>query len=258
MPPIASRVLPIAITDWPGERAPWKSPTVQAATVCIHPGNLAATCFMCHPGANENFAKGKVHVIATAAGDDEKILYYIATAYIVLIVLTIGGMFIHNLLDFIKKAKRQLMYRRGLLERKQYPPRLYVRMSLNERIQHGILAISFMILVLTGFALRFPEVTLISAHWGGGLPFYELMPEVAKALRNVYYDTAASLFLYRSAIFPAAVAAAGAKKILWGTDYPLIGQRRFLAHVGASGLDPDARADILGGNAAQLLRLGQE
>jgi cytochrome b subunit of formate dehydrogenase len=123
----------------------------------IHPANLVATCGSCHPGANENFAKGRVHVIARTAGDDEKILYYIATGYIVLIVLTIGGMFVHNLLDFIKKAKKQLMYRRGLLERKQYPPRLYVRMSLNERIQHGILAISFMILVLTGFALRFPD-----------------------------------------------------------------------------------------------------
>lgn len=123
----------------------------------IHPANLAATCGSCHPGANENFARGKVHIIATAAGEDEKILYYIATGYIALIVITIGGMFVHNVLDFVKKAKRELMYRRGILPRKHHEPRLYLRMSLNERIQHGVLAVSFMLLVLTGFALRFPD-----------------------------------------------------------------------------------------------------
>ena len=64
----------------------------------------------------------------------------------------------------------------------------------------------------TGSPCAFPVLRLICAHWGGGLPFYELMPEVADALRNVYYDTAASLFLYRPAIFSAAVAAVGAKQ----------------------------------------------
>ncbi len=127
----------------------------------IHPANLAATCGSCHPGANENFTKGKVHVIATAG--DDRILYYVSTGYIILIVLTIGGMAIHNVLDFIKRAKKQLMYRRGLLERKHHEPRLYLRMSLNERVQHGILAISFMVLVLTGFALRFPDAWWVAS-----------------------------------------------------------------------------------------------
>lgn len=131
------------------------------STSRIHPSNLVATCGSCHPGAGVNFTKGKVHVIATAK--DEGILYYIATAYIILIVVTIGGMFIHNLLDFIKKSKRQLMYRRGLLTRKHHEPRLYLRMSLNERIQHGTLAISFMILVITGFALRYPDAWWVAS-----------------------------------------------------------------------------------------------
>jgi len=121
----------------------------------IHPANLAATCGLCHPGANENFTKGKVHVIATAS--DDTILYYIAMAYIALIVVTIGGMVIHNVLDFIKKAKRELMYRRGVLPRPHHELRLYMRMTLDERIQHGILAFSFMLLVVTGFALRFSD-----------------------------------------------------------------------------------------------------
>ncbi len=125
------------------------------STSRIHSSNLAETCGSCHPGAGVNFTKGKVHVIATEK--EEGALYYVAMAYIILIILTIGGMFVHNILDFVKKSKRQLMYRRGLLERKHHEPRLYLRMSLNERVQHATLAISFMILVITGFALRYPD-----------------------------------------------------------------------------------------------------
>jgi cytochrome b subunit of formate dehydrogenase len=121
----------------------------------IYPANLVKTCGTCHPGANENFTKGAVHVIASS-GDDAT-LYFIATTYVVLIVVTIGGMFVHNVLDFVKKARRQLMYRRGLLQRRHVGHRLYVRMSLGERVQHAVLAVSFMLLVLTGFALRFPD-----------------------------------------------------------------------------------------------------
>lgn len=104
-------------------------------------------------------------------------------------------------------------------------------------------------------AAAFPELVIVCAHWGGGLPFYELLPEVAEALRNVYYDTAASTYLYRPAIFPLAAQAAGVAKILWGSDYPLLSPRRFLAKVRASGLDDSALAAILGENARRLLRL---
>ncbi len=125
------------------------------STSRIAPKNLVQTCGTCHPGANVNFAKGKVHIIATSGED--RILYYISTGYIALIILTIGGMVFHNILDFIKKSKRQLMYRRGLLPRKHHSPKMYLRMSLDERLQHGTLLVSFTVLVITGFALRFPD-----------------------------------------------------------------------------------------------------
>jgi predicted TIM-barrel fold metal-dependent hydrolase len=51
------------------------------------------------------------------------------------------------------------------------------------------------------FARLFPDVTLVCAHWGGGTIFYELMPDVARVMCNVYYDTAASLYLYQDDIF---------------------------------------------------------
>lgn len=102
------------------------------------------------------------------------------------------------------------------------------------------------------FIEAFPEVKLILPHWGGGLPFYELMPEVAELCANVYYDTAASPYLYRSEIYSLAAEAAGAHKILFATDYPLLPYPRTLADA-RSGIDSDdLERAILGGNAASL------
>ena len=103
-------------------------------------------------------------------------------------------------------------------------------------------------------ALRYPRAMLVAAHWGGGLLFYELMPEVRQALRNVYYDTAASLYLYDDHIF-ALAARIVPHKILFATDYPLIGQGLFLHRVRGSGLSEEALQATLGGNAALLLQI---
>ncbi len=127
------------------------------STSRINKANLARTCGTCHPGANEKFANGLVHVIATQAKGEDNILYLVSSGYIILIVVVIGGMLVHNFLDFIKKSRKQLMYRRGLIQRPPIPHRLWLRMSLSERIQHGLLVVSFFTLVLTGFALRFPD-----------------------------------------------------------------------------------------------------
>jgi predicted TIM-barrel fold metal-dependent hydrolase len=102
------------------------------------------------------------------------------------------------------------------------------------------------------FVKAFPGVRLILPHWGGGLPFYELMPEVAETCARVYYDSAASPFLYRSEIYRLAAAAAGADKILFATDYPLIPYARTLADARAGIADAAMEAGILGGNAARL------
>jgi uncharacterized protein len=105
------------------------------------------------------------------------------------------------------------------------------------------------------FIEHFPENVIVCAHWGGGLPFYALMPEVPEVIKNVYFDTAASPFLYRPEVFAVAAGLVGADKILFATDYPLIRHRRLLKQVEASGLDPAAQQAILGGNAARMLGL---
>lgn len=114
-------------------------------------------------------------------------------------------------------------------------------------------------------ACRFPELKLILAHWGGGLFFYEIMPRVRKQLSRVWYDTAASPLLYPTKrIFQTALTAISHKKILFGSDYPLLvypakmsepDMRPFLSAIDKLALDPDVYADVMGVNAARLFQL---
>lgn len=108
---------------------------------------------------------------------------------------------------------------------------------------------------LYAFVQAYPSLRVVAAHWGGGFPFYELMPEVHAAAANLWYDSAASLYLYRPEIFATVGAITGAEKALWASDYPLISQRRMLAYLDAANLAPEARALARGGNAAALLGL---
>jgi hypothetical protein len=105
------------------------------------------------------------------------------------------------------------------------------------------------------FIENFAENPIICAHWGGGLPFYAMMPEVPEAIRNVYFDMAASPFLYRAQVIATVAGLVGADKVLFATDYPLIQHRRIMRQVEESGLDSAAQEAILGGNAARLLGL---
>lgn len=108
--------------------------------------------------------------------------------------------------------------------------------------------------VLETFIGQLPGVNIICAHWGGGLPFYTLMPEVKKTLAHVYYDSAASPFLYNSNVYAAVAGLAGKDRILFGTDYPLISQKRQLDEINALEMDAADKALLLGGNAAKLFK----
>ncbi len=103
---------------------------------------------------------------------------------------------------------------------------------------------------------QIPEVDMILAHWGGGFFFYELMPEVARVARRVYYDTAASPFLYQPQIYSLAVRIIGPDRILWGSDFPLLSPARYFREMAEAGLSPRVRAKVQGGNAQHLFALG--
>jgi predicted TIM-barrel fold metal-dependent hydrolase len=103
--------------------------------------------------------------------------------------------------------------------------------------------------------VNYPDLKLVCAHWGGGLPFYALMPEMEKAFKNVYFDTAATPFLYKPQIFKQVADIAGSDKILFGSDYPLLSPRRIIDQLDSVSLSPEDKAKILGGNARKLLSL---
>ncbi len=107
--------------------------------------------------------------------------------------------------------------------------------------------------ILYSFITGFPDLKLVCAHWGGGLPFYALMPDVAKALANVFFDTAATVFLYQPRIFTQVSSIIGSDRILFGTDYPLMHQNRVITQIRSSGLCEEDKVKILGANAQKLL-----
>jgi predicted TIM-barrel fold metal-dependent hydrolase len=107
--------------------------------------------------------------------------------------------------------------------------------------------------VLYPFITSYPELTIICAHWGGGLPFYALMPEVKKALCNVYFDSAASPFLYAPQVYNQVIQLVGTERVLFGSDYPLLKPRRLLDELDTLGLAQETRDLVLAGNARRLL-----
>lgn len=114
----------------------------------VNRANLARTCGQCHAGAGRNFAIGPVHV-RPATASEHPVVKWIRLAYWVLIPLALVFMFAHNALDFLAKFIRgSLPERTG----EEVP-----RMNLNFRIAHWLVAVSFPVLVITGFALKFPE-----------------------------------------------------------------------------------------------------
>ena len=116
----------------------------------INAKNLARTCGQCHPGVTEKFTAGKVHVDAPLSADvGSKAVRWIRKFYLGMIFAVIGGMLLHNFILWRAKV---------IALRKLHPPdQFVVRMPLRYRLQHATLLSSFIVLVLTGFALKFPD-----------------------------------------------------------------------------------------------------
>jgi len=106
--------------------------------------------------------------------------------------------------------------------------------------------------------LTFPNLPILLAHWGGGLPFYELMPEVARSMAHVYYDTAASPFLYSKKVYAILCEIVGPEKILFGSDFPLISPKRYFQELKESGLSEEVQRQILGLNLSRLLQEAEQ
>jgi uncharacterized protein len=105
------------------------------------------------------------------------------------------------------------------------------------------------------FVARHPELRLVCAHLGGGLPFYAHMPEIAALCRQVWFDTAAGPFLYAPTAYRSVVELCGADRLLFGSDYPLLRVSRYRDAFAAAGLDDVEMRQVMGDSAAALLEL---
>ncbi len=144
----------------------------------VNAANLPKTCGQCHQGVvNDKYIIGPIHV-RTEAGPNHPVVQWIRWTYLFLIPATLGFMVLHNLLDFLSKLiRRHPRHETG--ER-------VMRMNRNFRIAHWGVILSFPTLVVTGFALKFPD-----AWWAKPL----LLGESIFGFRGALHRTAAVVLL---------------------------------------------------------------
>jgi len=133
----------------------------------INAKNLPQTCGACHPGAGQHFAIGPVHS-GSLTSTEHASVKWIRIAYWLIIPMTIGFMLLHNGLDFFSKLIRHRAHPAG--------PE-HERMNLQFRIAHWMVQISFPALVITGFALKFPE-----SWWASLVPYRGTLHRAAAIL----------------------------------------------------------------------------
>jgi cytochrome b subunit of formate dehydrogenase len=142
----------------------------------VNKANLAATCGKCHPGAGKRLAEGNVH--STPTTSKSRVVHYVVIFYIGLIALVIGGMFVHNFLDLIRKLVEHFRLARAEGKIDRFLP--------TERVQHIILAVVFIVLAYTGFAIKYPR-----AIWASPLRLFEDPEQV----RSTTHRVAAAVFM---------------------------------------------------------------
>ena len=111
----------------------------------VNPANVVGTCKQCHTNATPLFARSYSHKTENAAAI--KVEQVVRIFYFWLILLTIGGMVLHNLLIFVFEFRRKV--------KRDDRTAVIPRFTPNEVIQHSCVFLSFTGLALTGFALKY-------------------------------------------------------------------------------------------------------
>jgi len=153
----------------------------------INAKNLPATCGRCHPGAGTRFAISQVHVPLDGTVSEASPLRWVRQFYLMVIPVTIGLMLLHNGGDWFRKMLR-LRFGATARLKKSAPGHGHsdVRMLPFERVQHAVMALSFITLVWTGFALKFPD-----QWWARPL----LLLEGQTSMRSMVHRVAAAVFI---------------------------------------------------------------
>jgi formate dehydrogenase gamma subunit len=129
------------------------------STSSIHPARIVETCGLCHEGADTEFAASYTH--AATAFSTNPLNQLVRRVYLTLIVVLIGGMLLHNMVImyyYLAKRRREAGVARAVL-----------RFDRIQIVQHIATLLSFWLLVVTGFALRFPEAWWVQQLAGLGL-----------------------------------------------------------------------------------------
>jgi cytochrome b subunit of formate dehydrogenase len=151
----------------------------------INPRNLPKTCGQCHPGAGTRFAISQVHV--TEGNSEPAALRWVRQFYWLIIPVTIGLMLLHNGGDWVRKLiDRRFSVRRDTLGDRSFSEHGELRMLPFERVQHAVLALSFLTLAWSGFALKYPDQL-----WARPL----LSMEGTYAMRSLIHRIAAGVFM---------------------------------------------------------------
>jgi cytochrome b subunit of formate dehydrogenase len=154
----------------------------------INRANLGTTCGKCHQGVTQKFTQTKVHLEDGIHPHDigSIAVRWIRIVYVTLILLVIGAMFAHN----------AIIWRRKAIERRRMLNPYIVRMTANQRWQHLVLLVSFIILVITGFALRFPDTWFahvfgMGEQWRGIIHRVAGVVLIGAGIYHVFYLAAA-------------------------------------------------------------------
>ncbi len=124
----------------------------------IHPDNIQQTCGSCHPGIGQGAALGKIHFAGTR---EESFLYWLVKVLYQLFIAGLIGFFsLYIALDLVSYWRGRPSH--AVSPHHQNDPLAHEfveRFTLNERLQHLVLVISFTLLVISGMPLSFPEAS---------------------------------------------------------------------------------------------------
>jgi cytochrome b subunit of formate dehydrogenase len=142
----------------------------------IAKANLPMTCGQCHENAGPNFAEGPVHIVPT--DPDQKALGVVRIVYFWLIGILLGAMVLHNTLMMLRHMSVKLIQEWKVAG-------TYRRFSPGMVLGHLVLMISFIVLAVSGFALRYPN------HW---LMHWMFLTESGFEMRGIVHRVAAIVF----------------------------------------------------------------
>lgn len=140
------------------------------STSSIYPANLQTTCGNCHPGITVEMAATPIH--GQPGVSQTPLANIIKSIYIVLIIVVIGGMILHWIIDILKQIR----------DVNKLPQ--IRRMNYNEVWQHTFLMLTFIVLVVSGFSLRYSDAWWTRAlfGWEGGAELRGVIHRVSAVL----------------------------------------------------------------------------